>query len=421
MPRGMGPSPTRLRPPRAASLTAVTPGHLERLRARLASGEALVAGVLSGTSGDGIDVALAHLPPLDPNARAARRAPAVAAFETVPFPPSIAARVRAALDGEPFGLRATALLSRDLGRAFGGALRTVAADHRLKPELAGSHGQTVYHHDGLEPSGPATLQLGDGDFVAEAAGCAVVSDFRQRDLAAGGEGAPISALADDLVFAALPRPALVLNLGGMANLTWLPPQGGELLSFDTGPCNALLDGLARRFLDRPYDTGGEQALLGTPRRELIERWLAHPFCSKRPPKSTGRDTFGEPWVAQRIEEARAMGVLQRDDKPQDLLASASEYVARTIVQGARDFVPKGTQWLVVCGGGAHHARVLAALAALSPWPVATSGDFGVDPDAREALVFAVLAARCVSEIPLTSPSATGARSGRALGKISLPP
>lgn len=397
------------------------PGHLERLRARLASGEALVAGVLSGTSGDGMDVALAHLPPIGAGALPdAGKAPELVAFETVPFPSRLAAQVRAALDGEPFGLRETALLSRDLGRAFGAALRAVAADHGLVPELAGSHGQTVYHHDGVEPSGPATLQLGDGDFVAEAAGCTVVSDFRQRDLAAGGEGAPISALADDLVFAALPRPALVLNLGGMANLTWLPGPSGDVLSFDTGPCNALLDGLARRFLDRPFDVGGEQAARGTPHRELIERWLAHPFLAKRPPKSTGRDTFGELWVDACVSDARALGVLVCEDAPQDLLASAAEFVARSAVQAARDFVPQGTQWLVACGGGTHHVRALAALAALSPWPVAAGGDFGVDPDAREALVFAVLAARCVAEIPLTRPSATGARAGRALGKISLP-
>jgi anhydro-N-acetylmuramic acid kinase len=396
-------------------------GVLERLRARLARGEALVAGVLSGTSGDGIDVALARLPPIGVDAPQARHAPELVAFETLPFPPLVAARVRAALDGEPFGLRETALLSRDLGRAFGEALRKVASLRGLQPDLAGSHGQTVYHHDGCEPSGPATLQLGDGDFVAEAAGCTVVSDFRQRDLAAGGEGAPISALADDVVFAALPRPALILNLGGMANLTWLPAPGADLMSFDTGPCNALLDGLARRLLGRPYDTGGEQALAGTPRRELIESWLAHPFLAKRPPKSTGRDTFGERWVDAQIAAARALGVLRRDDQPQDLLASAAEFVARSVVQAAREFVPQGSQWLVVCGGGAHHARLLAALAALSPWPVAAGDDFGVHPDAREALVFAVLAARCVSEVPLTSPSATGARVGRTLGKISLAP
>jgi anhydro-N-acetylmuramic acid kinase len=393
---------------------------LARLRARLLAGDALVGGVLSGTSGDGIDVVLARLGALE--APGSDQPPEVAAFETRPFPPALAARVRAVLDGEPLGLRQAALLTRDLGRAFGEALRAVADERGLRPDLVGSHGQTVYHHDGAEPSGPATLQLGDGDFVAEAAGCAVVSDFRQRDIAAGGEGAPVSALADDVVLAAVPRPALVLNLGGMANLTFLPgPRGGELLSFDTGPANALLDGLARRFLGRPYDPDGAAAMAGQPDRQLVESWLAGDFFGRPPPKSTGRDTFGERWVDTLVAQARARGVLASEGAPEDLLASAAEFVARAAIQGARDFVPEGAQWLVVCGGGARHQRVLSALAALSPWPVATSADFGVDPDAREALVFAVLAARCVAEVAVTSPSATGARPGRALGKISLPP
>jgi anhydro-N-acetylmuramic acid kinase len=393
-------------------------GLLERLRERLLSGEALVAGVLSGTSGDGIDVVLARLPRLQPGAGAP---PRVLAFETRPFPVRVAGRVRAALDGAPLGLRDAALLSRDLGRAFGEAVRDVATALDLRPELVGSHGQTVWHHDGAEPSGPATLQLGDGDFVAEAARCAVVSDFRQRDVAAGGEGAPLSALADDLVLADVPRPCLVLNLGGMANLTFLPgPAGGELMSFDTGPANALLDGLARRLLGRPYDDGGARAMAGRPDRELIERWLADAWFRRPPPKSTGRDTFGERWLDRLVADARDRGVLAGDDAPEDLLATAAEFVARSAVQGARDFVRDGAQWLVVCGGGVHHQRVLDALAALSPWPVASTEDFGVDPDAREALVFAVLAARCLAEVPVTSPSATGARAGRALGKISLP-
>ena len=400
----------------------MTQGQLERLRARLLRGEALVAGVLSGTSGDGIDVALVRPPPLATPLASPSAAPQLLGFRTLPFPAAVSGRVRAALDGQALGLRECALLSRDLGRAFGEAVREVSRQCGLRPDLVGSHGQTVYHHDSNEPSGPATLQLGDGDFVAEAVGCTVVSDFRQRDVAAGGEGAPLSALADDLIFAALPRPALVLNLGGMANLTFLPaaPQG-ELLSFDTGPCNALLDGLARRFLGRPYDAGGEVALAGKPRRELIEGWLSDPFLRKAPPKSTGRDTFGEPWIDARVEEARALGVLTTGAQPAHLLASAAEFVARAAVQGALDFAPAGARWLVVCGGGVHNARLVAALAALSPWPVATGEDFGVNSDAREALVFATLAACCVAEVAVTRTTATGARAGRALGKISLPP
>lgn len=389
-------------------------GALEVLRRRLLAGEAVVAGVLSGTSGDGIDVALVRP---HPAGEAASGPPRVLAFETLPFAPEVAGRVRSVLDGERLGLRETALLSRDLGRAFGSAVRELAQARGLEIDLVGSHGQTVYHHDGSEPSGPATLQLGDGDFVAEACGACVVSDFRARDVAAGGEGAPLSALADEEIFAAVPRPALVLNLGGMANLTWMG-AAGELLSFDTGPAGALLDGLARRFLGRPYDPDGATARAGRASEALITEWLAHPFLRRAPPKSTGRDTFGEAWVEGAIASARRAGVLHSERGPEDLFASAAEFVARAAVQGARDFAPGGATWLVACGGGVSNQRVLSALALHSPWPVATSADFGVHPDGREALVFALLAVRALLGVPSTSPSATGARAGRVLGKIS---
>lgn len=393
----------------------MTSVDIATLRRRLESSEAVVAGVLSGTSGDGIDVALVR--PRPQHSRAPEP-PRVLAFETLPFPPQIAGRVRSVLDGERLGLRESALLARDLGRVFGEAVREVARSRSIEVDLVGSHGQTVYHHDGAEPSGPATLQLGDGDFVAEAVGAAVVSDFRQRDIAAGGEGAPLSALADEEIFAAVPRPALVLNLGGMANLTWMG-EHGELLSFDTGPAGALLDGLARRFLGRPYDPDGATAREGKANEALIAQWLAHPFLRRPPPKSTGRDTFGEAWVADAIEAARRAGVLKDERGPQDLFASAAEFVARAAVQGARDFAPAGSTWLLACGGGVSNQRVLSALGAHSPWPVATSAEFGVHPDAREALVFALLAVRCVLGVPSTSTTATGARAGRVLGKLSL--
>src|SRR5688500_13287580 len=196
---------------------------MQRIAQRLLSGDAVVAGVLSGTSGDGIDVALARFGRTGGNGLGA---PRLVAFATLPFPEGVGGRVRRVLDGEPVGLRESALLSRDLGRAFGRAARELADAQGLSLDLVASHGQTVWHHDGTEPSGPATLQLGDGDFVAEESGAATVSDFRQRDIAAGGEGAPISALADDAIFADVERPCAILNLGGMANVTLLE-EGGD--------------------------------------------------------------------------------------------------------------------------------------------------------------------------------------------------
>jgi anhydro-N-acetylmuramic acid kinase len=400
---------------------------LPRLAARVQSGEALVAGVLSGTSGDGIDVVLARfdgaLARFDgvlargdgSGAAAGLRAPRPVWFDTLPFEPELARRVRSALDGAPLSLREGTLLSRDLGRAFGRAVAHAAREARETAELVGSHGQTVWHHDGLEASGAATAQLGDGDFVAEEASCAVVSDFRQRDIACGGEGAPISALADDLVFAALPRPSAVLNLGGMSNLTLLEEHG--VRSFDVGPACALLDGLARRLLDAPLDEDGAAAARGNASRELVDELLAHPFLLRAPPKSTGRDTFGEAWLETVLARARRLGVVRAEDQ----LASAAQFVALSVVRALRDFGGPRWNFLVACGGGARHRLVIDTLALRSPHPLVSGEDFDVDPDAREALVFATLAARCVLAHPVTSLAATGARPGRVLGKLSPPP
>ncbi len=367
---------------------------------------ALVAGVLSGTSADGIDVALCRL-----RTQAGQLArPELLAFETLDFEPELARRLRALLDGGPCGLREAALLARDLGRSFGRAARASAGRAGLALDLVGSHGQTVYHHDGLEPSGPASLQLGEGDHVAEESGCACVSDFRQRDLAAGGEGAPISALADGLIFEHVPRPLAILNLGGMGNLTLLGERG-ELSSFDTGPAGSLLDGLARARLGREYDPEGSHAARGKPDERLVRRWLEHPFFLRPPPRSTGRETFGAAWV----ETCLDAGVPDLD-----LLATAVEFVAASIADSLARWAPARPRELLVAGGGVHHRLLLARIEARCGCPVATTAERGVDPDAREGLVFAVLAARAVLGIPSSAPSATGAAAGRVLGKISLP-
>ena len=395
---------------------------MERLRARLEAGEAVVAGVLSGTSADGIDVAIVRPGP------GAGALDACLAFATRPWPGELGARVRAVLDGAEPRLRELALLHRDLGRACGAAAREVADASGLALDLVGSHGQTVWHHDAREPSGPATLQLGDGDQVAEAAGCPAVSDFRQRDVAAGGEGAPLVALVDELMFPDLERPAAVLNLGGMANLTVLhgpgvaAPPGADLEAYDTGPAGSLLDGLARAALGEPFDRGGSAALEGRARPELVAELLGHPFLRKEPPKSTGRDTFGASWV----EDVRARAA--ELDPPltgaADLLATGVEFVARSVADALGAFGPAGLRRVVLCGGGVHNRALVAALErclapCLAPGgAVVGSAALGIEPDAREAIGFALLAARTALGLPSTHPGATGARAGRCLGKLS---
>jgi len=379
---------------------------LDRLEQAFETRGAIVAGVLSGTSADGIDVALCRM-----RSSAGRLArPELLGFETLDFDADLARRVRAVLDGAPCALRETALLARDLGGSFGRAARTCADRAGLALDLVGSHGQTVYHHDGQEASGPASLQLGEGDHVAEEAGCASVSDFRQRDLAAGGEGAPLSALADGLIFEHVPRPLAILNLGGMGNLTLLGAHE-EVLAFDTGPAGSLLDGFARALIGRDFDPEGSTAAQGTPDPRLVELWLEHPFFSRRPPRSTGRDTFGASWVRS---------CLSSGGRPADLLATATEFVAASVADSLSRFAPDRPRELLVAGGGVHNALLRTRIQARCGCPVLTTSERGVDPDAREGLVFAVLAARAALGIPSTSPSATGARAGAVLGKISLP-
>ena len=371
-----------------------------------------MGGVLSGTSGDGIDVALTRLAVEDSQVVACE----CLSFESRPFPAELAARVRGALDGEPLGAREIALLSRDLGFAFGSAARVAAEAAGLPLDLLGSHGQTIYHHDGVEESGPASLQIGEGDHVAEHAGCVVVSDFRQADLAGGGGGAPISVLADDAVFHAAPRPAAILNLGGMANLSWLG-EAGERVAFDTGPAGALLDGFARELLGRSFDAGGEEAARGQVREDWLNLWLRHPFFGQAPPKSTGRDTFGQEWVAGLLKSAgaEARGALRAD-----LLRTAVELVARSVHESLETARMKLEGPLWIAGGGVHNQCLLRAIGDRLPGGAAPSADLGVDPDAREGLVFAVLAGRCLLGEATTCPGATGARTGKILGKISQP-
>ncbi|MEO0661684.1 MAG: anhydro-N-acetylmuramic acid kinase [Planctomycetota bacterium] len=381
----------------------------------------LVAGVMSGTSGDGIDVVLCV--PAFRMERGRRRLASLAprAFRTLPFEPGLAVRVRAVLDGAPVTLGETAALHRDLGLAFGRAARAVADEAGAGPlALVASHGQTVFHHDGVPELRGVTLQLGDGDAVAEAAGCAAATDFRTRDCAAGGEGAPLVALVDDVLFSAAPRPLAVLNLGGIANWTVLVHSAAPL-AFDTGPAAALLDGLARARLGADYDEDGRAAAAGSPDPAAVAVALDHPFFGRPAPKSTGRDTFGPAYV-------EAVGAAVAHLAPPDALATAVHAVARHAADGlaaARAGMPRAADPLhvAVAGGGARNAALMGALeAALRASPpiasFATSAAHGVDPDAREALAFAALGARLLVGEPSTVPTATGAAPGRVLGKWS---
>lgn len=415
---------------------------MEGLSRKLVANEAVVAGVLSGTSVDGIDVAL-----VKPTVERTARGPRLVALETLsfatrPFDADLGRRARAAVEGAdaggaPLDPRGVALLARDLGRAFGAAARAEADARGLALDLVASHGQTIWHHDGVEPSGAATLQLGDGCAAAEAAGCAVVSDFRARDVAAGGEGAPLSALVDDLLLAGEARPLALLNLGGIANLSWYGArvdgddrsvmehgdmEHGDMedgrathcLAFDTGPANCLLDGLARRLHGVDYDEDGARAARGRPLDAVVDDLARHPFLAAPPPKSTGRDTFDAAFVERALALCRDAGATDAD-----VLATAARFVARAVARGLA-LLPARPARLLVAGGGVHHRPLMGFLEAETGVPTVSSRAAGLDPDAREALVFAALGVRALLGEPSTRPGATGAAAGRVLGKISPP-
>ncbi len=388
----------------------------------LQSGD-LVAGVLSGTSADGIDVAVGRIALTGDGGD--RRVCGVEATQlaTVPMAAELSARVRGVLDGGAVSLPELAMLDRDLGVAFGAAVRGVAGES-APLRLVASHGQTVFHHDGEPGLGKVTMQLGDGDFVAEAAGCAVASDFRTRDCAAGGEGAPLVVLVDDVLFSTAPRPLAILNLGGIANWTLLRPDAPPVGS-DAGPAGALLDGLARAVLELPMDRDGLVAARGEVRRELLEALGGHPFFARPWPKSTGLDTFGPAYLTDFMGAARGAS-------PEDLLATATRFVARAsvgdLLRGDRlESIPGGVE-VAVAGGGARNPTLMGAIeeelrAQLEPLGSPLTGfgpsnRHGVPSDYREALAFAVLGARLAIGESSSRPEVTGALGGRVLGKWS---
>ncbi|MEX1025390.1 MAG: anhydro-N-acetylmuramic acid kinase [Planctomycetota bacterium] len=374
----------------------------------------VVAGCLSGTSMDGIDVALARgwLRGTQPTVE-------LLAARTVPFEPALGERLARAASGAPSTAREFALLDRDLGSAIAAAVAGSAAEAGVTVDLVASHGQTLGHHDGesaSEPDGgaPWTLQVGDPDRIAEVLGAAVAFDFRRSDVAGGGEGAPLVPFVDGALFARAPRPAAVLNLGGIANLTWLglaaEAQEEHRAGFDVGPANLWLDGFARRLLELPYDPGGAAAARGSVDERLAMQWLAEPFYRRAPPKSTGRDTFDASWIEARLAEGAGRSAA-------DLLATASAVVARSVADAARRWLPGGPPVWIVAGGGWHHRPLVAELERATGLPAQPADRFGVPVDAREALAFALLGLLTLGEVPVAVAAVTGGGRPRVLGRL----
>jgi anhydro-N-acetylmuramic acid kinase len=372
---------------------------------------------MSGTSLDGIDAALVELD-------GDMLAPvwSVRAFLDVPYS---AAQRRAIHDAIVAGTAAALCrLHADLGEWFAdAALRACAAAGVMPAQVAalGSHGQTVWHEPPAAGRRGATLQLGCAATIAERTGIAVISDFRTRDIAAGGEGAPLVPWVDRLLFSAPGKRRVLQNIGGMANLTWLPPRGSAepLLAFDTGPGNALIDAAVELATDgrETFDRDGRWAEAGSIDEQLLAELLAHPFLQRDPPKSTGREVFGKPFVQQLAAR------IQPVDRAAwaGLIATLTEFTARSIARAIQRWLASsGVDEVVVTGGGASNPSIVRRLAEqLVPLPVRSETTaLGVDPAAKEAIAFAALAWAHLRAVPGNVPEATGASGPRVLGSYT---
>lgn len=376
-----------------------------------------IIGLMSGTSLDGVDAVLAEFD----GAREAELAWRVLGFVSLPYTLERRETIhRAILEGSAESI---CRVHAQLGEWFAEAALAVCerCDVRVEEvDLIGSHGQTIWHIPRAGEPRAMGLQLGDPSTIAERTGIPVVDDFRTRDMAAGGEGAPLVPWQDRVLFSVPGRRRVLQNIGGIGNLTWVPPRGQVegVVAFDTGPGNALIDAAVELATGarETFDRDGARAARGRVREDILAELLAHPFMALEPPKSTGREVFGRPFVKALAERH---GV-RRDDDWTDLVATVTALTARTIVDAMRRWIlPRGVDEMVVSGGGARNPTLVRWIAeGLAPVPVVTGEVLGIDPDSKEALAFAALAWAHVHGIPGNVPAATGARGPRVLGSFT---
>ncbi|TAM56409.1 anhydro-N-acetylmuramic acid kinase [bacterium] len=360
----------------------------------------MVVGLMAGTSLDGIDVAVVELRPRGPSYSVE-----LLRFQTIPYERTLERRLRAALPPQSASAREVCELHADVGAAFGDAAASVAEGVEIA--FAASHGQTLYHCGRRAGRGGATLQIGDAFAIRERVGVTVAYDFRSADCAAGGEGAPLVPYADALLLRRPGLPRVALNLGGIANLTLIPGDGGEVSAFDVGPGNLLLDELARTRLGQPFDRDGTAAARGRADTALVERVLADPWFAQPPPKSTGRERFG----------AHALDGAWDALTAEDALATAVEITARSVAAAIGRSGYESCD-VLVSGGGVHNRVLLAAIARATAVEVRSSACAGIDPDAKEAIAFAVLGYELLRGRPAGLPRVTGAVGPRLLGALA---
>ncbi len=383
-----------------------------------------VAGIMSGTSADGIDVAIVRIGP-------GKRRPKLTllAHRGFVFPVALRCAVLAAMNAESISTAELARLNWRLGLAYAEAVQATMKQHRAKIgklDLIGCHGQTLFHQARAAVFAgrrfACTWQAGEVAMIASALGVPVVSNFRPADMAAGGLGAPLVPLLDYALFADASRGRVLQNIGGIANLTAIPGGAtpGQMIAFDTGPGNMVIDALTQQLFGRPFDRNGALAAEGTVLVPVLAAEIRNPYYRLKPPRTAGREQFGRAYVADFLARCR-----KQSERPEDALATATALTAETIAASFRRFVfakmRKSAIDYIVSGGGARNSTLLAMLAVrLEPLgcELASSEEFGLPAEAKEAAAFALLAWQTWHRLPGNVPAATGAKKAVILGQVT---
>jgi anhydro-N-acetylmuramic acid kinase len=374
-----------------------------------------IAGLMSGTSADGVDVGIVDFD--------GRRVETLA-FGMFPYPQTVRKAIFDLFDPQTGRVDNICHMNFVLGEFFAEMLIKLSQQSGIplaSIDLIGSHGQTIYHIPEGKKFGRkkirSTLQIGEPSIIAERTGIPVVADFRPRDIAAGGEGAPLVPFADAILFGDKRKNRALQNIGGIANVTYLPAGCGldKILAFDTGPGNMIMDRVTSLISDgrKTFDAGGKLAAKGQVNAKLLDRLMKNPYFRRKPPKTTGRELFGTRFTDQMYAEAMKAGI-----EPADILTTVTAFTARTIADAYHRYLTGGVDEVIICGGGARNDTLIEMLQRELPVArVRVMSDFGIDPDAKEAISFAILAYATVKGWPNNVPAATGASRPAILGKI----
>ncbi len=401
----------------------------------------LVLGLMSGTSADGIDVALARISGAPPHLNAK-----LLGHTSFQFPPALRKEILRVAEQQPISAGELSQLNFRLGEIFADAALAACRRFRVSSKrvaLIGSHGQTIFHQgqpaDYFGRPTASTLQIGEGSVIAARTGITTVSDFRPADMALGGQGAPLVPYIDYLLYRHPKLGRVSLNLGGIANITVIPANAapGKIFAFDTGPANLLIDALVQHFTHGRlrFDKDAHLAQSGRSIPALLNEMMKDPYLKLAPPKSTGREYYGRTYLKKLLSLGR-----RHRAKPADLIRAATIFTALSIVDAVHRFVLRKHKihQLIVSGGGAHNPLILAQLSAAlgaqahkglvgarfsasQSIEVLPSSQLGIPEDAKEAFAFALLAYETFHQRPANLPSATGARGPAILGKISYAP